>query len=154
MVHCSVIRGGLPGLVLLWLSSAALGQTTVPFSGSGTSHTTKALIGDCLDRVWYKGRGHEATLGRLRVAGRERVDSCGGYPDIEGHVRFKTGPGDRLTLHYVGIQVGATTYLCQVVRTRGAGRFAGAQVDAMLLIDNYSGSRPFDFTLDGTITYP
>jgi hypothetical protein len=70
------------------------------------------------------------------------------------HVRFTTDRGDRLTLHYVGMRVDPTTFLCQVVATRGTGRFTGATVDATLWIQDYSPNRPFDCTFDGTIEYP
>jgi hypothetical protein len=88
------------------------------------------------------------------VAGHERVDYCGIHPDLEGRVHFTTHRGDRLTLHYVGMRVDPATFVCQVVATRGTGRFAGTTVDALLWIEGYSPSRPFDFTFDGTIEYP
>jgi hypothetical protein len=135
------------------LSVPASAQAKEPFSGSGTVTVTSVMVGDCIEDATYTVAGTGEPVGMFTGVGQQRVCYCEA-PDIEGNVTFTAETGDQLSLYYIGTRVGLTSYVCDLVVTGGTGRYADATVDAVLTIENYSASGPFDLTYDGTICFP
>jgi hypothetical protein len=125
------------------LSVPSNAQTKEPFRGSGTVTVTSVMPGDCTEDATYTVGGTAEPLGEFTGVGQQRVCSCE-PPDIEGDVTFTAEAGNQLSLYYIGTRVGPTCYVCHVVATGGTGRYAGATVDAVLTIENYSPAGPFD----------
>jgi hypothetical protein len=79
-----------------------------------------------------------------RLEALDRRDGQGAVDGCQG--RFTVLPQARPSVASFSVSfmgrcppcVAPTTFLCQVVAKRGKGRFAGARVDATLVIENYS----------------
>lgn len=135
------------------LSVPANAQTQEPFRGSGTVTVTSVMVGDCFDDAKYTVGGTGEPLGEFTGVGWQHVSYCDA-PDIQGNVTFTADTGDRLSLYYIGTWVDPTSFVCDLAVTGGTGRYAGATVDAVLTIENYSPGGPFDLAFDGTICFP
>jgi len=127
-------------------------QASLPFSGFTVSEATNTIIGDCFDDVAYTVSGKGSSLGYFTGVGHQRVSYCGEV-DLEGEVTLTNRSGDQLTLSYVGVRQGLSSYLVSATIT-GTGAFEGVTGSATLTIADYSPNRPFDAVIDGTLMLP
>ena len=147
-----------PWIIAVWISfsHSAVAQSQQPFNGTVASATLSVKVGDCFEEEDFGAEGSGVPLGQFSAIGHQFVSYCAppGDPDIEGDVTFTDENGDELSIHYAGTRLDPSTFICDMSATSGTGRYDGATVTAMLLIDNYDLDHPFDGTFDGTILFP
>ena len=147
-----------PWIIAVWISfsHSAVAQSQQPFNGTVASATLSVKVGDCFEEEDFGAAGTGVPMGQFSATGHQFVSYCAppGEPDIEGDVTFTDENGDELSIHYTGSRLDPSTFICDMSATSGTGRYDGATVTAMLLIDNYDLDHPFDGTFDGTILFP